>query len=245
MRRPRSLAALLAVATAVLLTTASSSPAAVTLGETSGNVNNCVDTQIYTAGHPRGGAVLHRCVAWRDRVLGAQPIGARTRELASSSCFAQGPGRPTSFPPRSTRCGTSPPSNQVNTVTGVRIPNRGRRAARPLHPAGRHRLLRTGGQAGEHDDLHGDHDAHDRRLTLVRRGRRATPKLDASAVVEPDADGDGYGDETQDGCPANGAVHDKCPATKKKKCKKKKKGKKRSSAAAKKKKGCKKKKKRK
>lgn len=32
-----------------------------------------------------------------------------------------------------------------------------------------------------------------------------------SAIVEPDADGDGYGDETQDGCPGNGAVHGDCP----------------------------------
>ena len=27
-------------------------------------------------------------------------------------------------------------------------------------------------------------------------------------VVEPDADDDGYGDLTQDGCPADAAIHD-------------------------------------
>ncbi len=32
-----------------------------------------------------------------------------------------------------------------------------------------------------------------------------------TAVVEPDADGDGYGDETQDGCPASGAFSGECP----------------------------------
>lgn len=49
--------------------------------------------------------------------------------------------------------------------------------------------------------------------------------------VEPDADHDGYGDETQDNCPSNAAAHGACPpptvspATgKKKKCKKHKKG---------------------
>jgi hypothetical protein len=30
-------------------------------------------------------------------------------------------------------------------------------------------------------------------------------------TIEPDADGDHYGDETQDGCPSNGASHTPCP----------------------------------
>ena len=33
-----------------------------------------------------------------------------------------------------------------------------------------------------------------------------------SAVVEPDADGDGYGDETQDRCPEKAALQIPCPA---------------------------------
>jgi hypothetical protein len=32
-----------------------------------------------------------------------------------------------------------------------------------------------------------------------------------SAVIEPDRDGDGYGDETQDGCPQSAANHGPCP----------------------------------
>ncbi len=52
--------------------------------------------------------------------------------------------------------------------------------------------------------------------------------MNASAVVEPDADGDGFGDETQDGCLGNAAVQGACPVasgstpTAKKKCKKRK-----------------------
>ena len=33
-------------------------------------------------------------------------------------------------------------------------------------------------------------------------------RLDVSAVLEPDADGDGYGDETQDACPADAALQE-------------------------------------
>jgi hypothetical protein len=34
----------------------------------------------------------------------------------------------------------------------------------------------------------------------------------ATVTVEPDADGDGYGDETQDGCPTDPSTHGACPA---------------------------------
>jgi hypothetical protein len=65
---------------------------------------------------------------------------------------------------------------------------------------------------------------------------------DISAVLEPDADRDGYGDDTQDLCPTNAATQGPCPvsAPAKKKCKKKKK---KHSAESAKKKKCKKKKK--
>ncbi len=36
--------------------------------------------------------------------------------------------------------------------------------------------------------------------------------LNVSATLEPDADRDGYGDETQDGCPTDPATHGACPA---------------------------------
>jgi hypothetical protein len=66
--------------------------------------------------------------------------------------------------------------------------------------------------------------------------------LDVSAKLEPDADHDGFGDETQDACPSNASTQAPCPVIHhKKKCKKHKK-KHRSAEAAKKKK-CKKRKK--
>ena len=71
---------------------------------------------------------------------------------------------------------------------------------------------------------------------------------DIAARLEADADGDGFGDETQDQCPTDPSTHAACPVTpvtpapsvKKKKCKK---HKKKHSAESAKKKKCKKKKK--
>jgi hypothetical protein len=39
-----------------------------------------------------------------------------------------------------------------------------------------------------------------------------TGRVPLSATIEPDADGDGYGDETQDKCPQSAAVQAECPA---------------------------------
>lgn len=64
-------------------------------------------------------------------------------------------------------------------------------------------------------------------------------RLNLSASIEPDADGDGFGDETQDRCPSSATAQGSCPAKKPKKCKKAKKKRK----AAGKKKRCKKRKK--
>jgi hypothetical protein len=46
-------------------------------------------------------------------------------------------------------------------------------------------------------------------------------QVDGSAVLEADADHDGFGDETQDQCPTNAATQGPCPAPKKCKHKKK------------------------
>jgi hypothetical protein len=39
----------------------------------------------------------------------------------------------------------------------------------------------------------------------------APARTPLAAVIEPDADGDGYGDETQDKCPQSASTHDECP----------------------------------
>ena len=69
-------------------------------------------------------------------------------------------------------------------------------------------------------------------------GSNPNRRLNASAVVEPDADRDGFGDETQDACPSSASTQGACPV-KRKKCGKHKK--KSRDAVVAKKKGCKKK----
>jgi hypothetical protein len=71
----------------------------------------------------------------------------------------------------------------------------------------------------------GDHHFYDFGLDLQKGATFSTPN-DASgnrwnieATLEPDADHDGFGDETQDRCPANATAQGACKA---KKCKKKK-----------------------
>jgi hypothetical protein len=47
-------------------------------------------------------------------------------------------------------------------------------------------------------------------ITAFNPSIPSSPRLNLVANVEPDADLDGYGDETQDGCIGDGAVHDPC-----------------------------------
>jgi hypothetical protein len=47
--------------------------------------------------------------------------------------------------------------------------------------------------------------------TLTASVEHASEQIPVSVVIEPDADHDGYGDETQDNCPQNPAAHSECP----------------------------------
>ncbi len=47
--------------------------------------------------------------------------------------------------------------------------------------------------------------------TTAPFGELAKARAAVSAVIEPDADGDGYGDDTQDKCPQSAASHEPCP----------------------------------
>lgn len=47
--------------------------------------------------------------------------------------------------------------------------------------------------------------------TVATYSSATSVRIPMIAVIEPDKDGDGYGDETQDKCPQSAATHDGCP----------------------------------
>jgi hypothetical protein len=50
-------------------------------------------------------------------------------------------------------------------------------------------------------------------MTYTTTASDATDRVNVAATLEPDADHDGYGDETQDGCPTNATTQAPCPAS--------------------------------
>jgi uncharacterized repeat protein (TIGR01451 family) len=48
--------------------------------------------------------------------------------------------------------------------------------------------------------------------TVTGHGDQGNTRLNESATLEPDGDGDGFGDETQDRCPTDPTTHDTCQA---------------------------------
>jgi hypothetical protein len=103
----------------------------------------------------------------------------------------------------------SPPANQLSTYTDVRIPVQtgdllGMYSG--MGP-GSSNLVRFDSAYVEHE-RNGD--------TPPGSSNTFNPygiQLDISARLEPDADHDGYGDETQDQCPTNASTQGACPAT--------------------------------
>jgi hypothetical protein len=68
--------------------------------------------------------------------------------------------------------------------------------------------------------------AVDPNTSVLFQAPQDSRRVDIAAVIEADADHDGFGDETQDLCPTNAATQGACPATGQraralKKCKKK------------------------
>jgi hypothetical protein len=138
----------------------------------------------------------------------------------------------------------NPTASQLNTYTDVSIPVQtgdviGLYPGSAVFEAHFFRSLAAGFGAAVHvgDLAPGGTDSFE---------EQSSEQFDVSAKLEPDADHDGFGDETQDQCPANASTQGACsasptPTPHKKKCKKK--HKKRSAAEAKAKK-CKKKKRR-
>ena len=164
---------------------------------------------------PAGGGVI---TSWKSSVVGdiqpmalriytGNPSGSQFTPVAESAVETFPDGQPTSFPARMAVSG--------GEMLGLRVEG--------VHFASGCIYL-----APSSTDLVGLAD------TVMPVGQTETDstkvsmgRLNVSAVLEPDADHDGFGDETQDQCPTDASTQGPCPLTpvskKKKHCKHKKK----------------------
>jgi hypothetical protein len=115
-------------------------------------------------------------------------------------------------------------ANQLNTYSGIHLPiAAGDYIGLYVPPAGANCLSFTAGSGESYHHVTGDPPLD---VDAFFNNLQSSGLINASALIEPDADGDGFGDETQDGCPSSPAAQGACPtsappAVKKKKCKKK------------------------
>ena len=113
------------------------------------------------------------------------------------------------------RVGASPPAGYTAVATAPARRSRRGRARRPRRDRGSPRLTRRRSRrSGRSGAMTTPRCSGDRLRAAPRSGARpaACDGVDAvelpfGGVIEPDADGDGYGDETQDACPADASPH--------------------------------------
>jgi hypothetical protein len=188
------------VATIIMGLAASSASASITIGQsppTAGSLESCdaagVGLQLTVASGvdyvvPAGGGVI---TAWQTSLTG--PIGFSvyrgsgttfTRVAEDNATVA---GIPTTFSVRT--------PVQAGDRIGLRIPG-----ATPG-------CLSNTNLPGDHIGVAVDAPIGSPTPFAAPSGYR----FNVAAVVEPDADGDGFGDETQDQCPGNASAHGACP----------------------------------
>jgi uncharacterized repeat protein (TIGR01451 family) len=209
----RSSARLGVLSVVAFLFGASAADGAVTIGQTSGATNSCASGQVLlqasTAGAPSyaapsGGVV----VQWKYGATGGNPdITFKVYHSTAS---------PTTWFLRSKSAvktpGTGPDQikpNMVNTFNEV-----------PGLPIQTGDVLGLTGNGGSGISCIDNTGSMSDRLRVKAppepppgsdsggfNGELTMQKLAVSAVIEPDADGDLYGDETQDSCPTDASVH--------------------------------------
>ena len=199
------------------MSTASSADAATTVGSTAltgqaqGGAQTCYGATLYvqaaSAGAsyvvPSGGGVI---TSWSAYGFGApaQLILKTVRESAADSYFVKGSSEvqtvaasgTSTFPARLPVAAGDEIALWVPSVFPAKAPCNyvtGNAGDVQAYRGGSHPEPAIGDQFGPTSD-HG-----------------STFRLNVSAELEPDADQDGYGDETQDGCPTEAAVQGPCP----------------------------------
>jgi hypothetical protein len=112
--------------------------------------------------------------------------------------------------------------NVLNTFAGLRLPIEAGQLIAVYDPPGSTADCEANGSTGDNVAFSEIGDPSDN-VPATYNAFDSPFRVNAQAVVEPDADHDGFGDETQDGCPTNASSQAPCPVTPaKKKCKHKK-----------------------
>jgi hypothetical protein len=195
------------IAAAALVVAAPSASAAVQLGETFTPPASQVcdgSTQLQTlSGAPDYDAPFDGVItAWsyRSSALAAQ-VKLKIGRFVSNT----GPFGPSNYFIVGESAQTSPPVNQLTTYADVRIPvQAGDVIGSRVTGGGCVRMVMTGHAIASNPGDLAPGSTASFTATFSRQ-------LDIAATLEPDADNDGFGDETQDACPGAAGPLDGCP----------------------------------
>jgi uncharacterized repeat protein (TIGR01451 family) len=214
----------LALAAAITLGLTGTASASVTLGQTAGSTDNCGNNQNFLQAGTGAAAPSYKYAGPGPGVVVSWSYLAHANTPNVKLKVYTPTGSPTVWHLRAhsaQRLGGSGEgglhANQLNTFTespGIPIAKDDVLGMTARGPAGSMGCIATGDNAdvvrvccamNNPTDTPEGQDS-----TFL--GSLPNTRADISAVVEPDADGDHFGDESQDGCPSDPAVHDTtCP----------------------------------
>jgi uncharacterized repeat protein (TIGR01451 family) len=206
-RAPNRIGLLAVLALAVATAPAQAS---VTIGQTQGATEGCssnlANVQAATSGGPSYASPVDGVVvSWNYLALASAPSlklriyqpGADESQWTARSESAQKPSGTGAGQVGANRLNTFPESPGIPIKSGYHLGL--------TTPAGSWGCIGTGNNADVIRQGSPPGPAIDSTGTFP--GPNVQLKLDLSAVIEPDADGDLFGDETQDSCPTDPAVH--------------------------------------
>ena len=217
---PRSLELLVASAVVALLglplaSDAAPAPvrgraaAAVTLGSTDGALIECGSIAVLMGGTATGGPSWTSPIdgvvtSWK---YGAGANGGSVRLMVV---------RPSTTTPGAydvvAKAASQPVATGVFNTFASRVPIvAGQQLAMDVDPAGPTMPCVNPGSGGDSAVIQGGFDSSSSNVIVPNTGQ-AGVRMDLSAVVEPDADHDGFGDVSQDVCPGSAATQAACPA---------------------------------
>jgi hypothetical protein len=194
--------------------------AATTIGQTGTPTASCTDNEAYVQKTVAAGPQYSPSASSVITSWSAQGTAAPDQPL---TLLVLRQDDPTHYTVLGRNAQTLPNTNVVNTFNGLRLPIQPNEEIGVFLPPGSAATCEfstsNGGDVANWSFPLGEIPDN---TSYPFTGSDSGQRVNAKAVVEPDADHDGFGDETQDQCPTNGTTQGPCPKTKKK-CKHKKK----------------------